>query len=138
MQFYCKNLQKFVKFLCYRLKSTYNSANYLDICKKHHLLPLELRREIADVTYLLKIATAKIDCPQLLAELSLKVPHRNFRSNPTLYLPKANTNYRQNSYLWRACNKFNQLSKQMEQLDLFCTSVPSARRLLSERFFEPT
>lgn len=133
-----ENVQrKFLKFLCYRLKDTFHSSDYLNVCKKHHLLPLELRREIADITYLLKIASAKIDCPQLLSELSLKVPQKNFRSNPTICLPKVNTNYRQNSYLWRACNKFNLLSKHFE-LDLFCTSVPSARRMLSERFFEPT
>lgn len=128
--------KKFIKYICYRLKIPYKSDEYLVLCKKFHLLPLSKRREIADITYLMNIASGTVDCPELLSKIKLNTPlkMRSMRSNPLLNVPVVNTNYRQNSYVWRASNNFNKHSKHLH-LDLFCTSVASARQLLSKEFF---
>lgn len=127
--------KKFIRFLCYRLKERYNSNIYYELCRKHHLLPLVKRREISDITFLLKLASGSIDCPSLLNKISLKVPSRNLRQNELLHLPTASSNYKQNSYLWRASKNFNNINKSGLDLDLFNTGVELARRLLNNSFF---
>lgn len=130
---------KFIKFLCFTQKIKYKSSDYLILCKKFHLLPLSFRREIADITSLLSIANNTIDCPELLVNLKFNVPNRFVRFNPPIHIPLVNTNYRQNSFFWRASNAFNKLSKETDlELDIFCTSVTSARQQLSKRFFNQT
>lgn len=125
---------KFIKYLCFRLKVPYDSSNYLGLCKKFHFLPLSKRREIADLTFLLKITNNQIDSPDLLSKISLCVPRVRVRFNPLINISLARTNYRQNSFLWRVGDQFNKLSRQID-LDLFCSSVESARRRLSNDFF---
>lgn len=130
---------KFIKFLCFTQKIKYKSSDYLILCKKFHLLPLSFRREIADITSLLSIANNTIDCPELLVNLKFNVPNRFVRFNPPIHIPLVNTNYRQNSFFWRASNAFNKLSKETDlELYIFCTSVTSARQQLSKRFFNQT
>lgn len=123
--------KKFIKYLNYRIKMKH--INYHDSCKKHHFLPLAMRRTIADQVYLFKIASNLVDCPQLLSKLGIKIPSRLFRYNSILYTPLVSTNYRQNSYLWRACSKFSELSKDLN-LDLFHTTIPTVKRLLNSKF----
>ncbi|CAK1580211.1 unnamed protein product [Parnassius mnemosyne] len=124
---------KFIKHLCYRVNDHYNSNHYYDKCRKFHLLPLEMRRQIADITFLLKIASSEIDCPDLLEKLNIKIP-KNVRRKVPLLLPATKTNYRQNSYMYRASKYFNTVS-QLFNLDLFNSSIISARRVLSKPFF---
>lgn len=126
---------KFVKHLCYKLKIPYDSRNYINLCKQFHILPLSKRREIADVTYLLNIMSSKIDCPDLLSKFSLYTPSKPLRYSPLIDLPTATTNYRQNAFTLRASRLFNSLDRRGLDIDLFCTSVPAARRLLSKDFF---
>lgn len=126
--------KKFLRYLCYKINQPYLSCNYLDICKRHHILPLQMRREIADISYLLKITTNLIDCPELLSEISIVVPTKHLRTITTIHLPVAPTNYKQNSFIWRASNYFNKISTLFD-LDLFNTSSASARNILSRSFF---
>lgn len=126
--------RKFMRHLCYRNKERYKTENYQQLCKKYHLLPLSIRRETADLTFLLKIASGSIDCPALLSNINLRLPTRQLRFNPPLFLPLASTNYRRNSFMWRASKNFNELSKKVD-IDLFNTGCESARRILSSGFF---
>lgn len=127
-----ENIQKkFVRHLCYRLKRQYNSENYVSLAMEHHLVPLYKRRDVADVTYLLKIASGAVDCPELLGKLRFRAPSRSLRPNQFISLPPAFTNYRKNTYLWRASNSFNKTLKTVD-IDLFNTSVAKAKRLLYE------
>lgn len=131
-----ENIQKrFIKFLCFHQKVPYHSNDYLGLCKKYHLLPLEYRRKIADCLFLLKILSDNIDSPELLSKFYFNVPDKLLRFNPPLRVPHTYTNYRQNSYIVRASKQFNMICKQHD-LDPFATSVTSARRCLSLKFFE--
>lgn len=126
--------RKFIRYLCFRIGVHYDSTDYLYQCNRHHLLPLENRRVIADLVFLLKIASGAIDCPSLLSQLFYRVPSKVLRSNALIYLPSASTNYRMNTFIWRASNSFNNLSEEYD-LDLFNTSIMSARRQLAQSFF---
>lgn len=125
--------KKFLKYLCFRLNVPYSSDRYLSLCKKFHLLPLDLRRKTADLVYLHKIVTSAIDCPDLLSKLKFKIPGR-VRRKPMFALPHASTNYRQNSFLYRASQNLNTLLEDHD-VDLFNTGIPTLRRLISSPFF---
>lgn len=125
---------KFIKYLCYKLRIPYSSDNYINICKQFHILPLTIRREIADLVYLFKLLNNKIDCPDLLNKIKINIPYKTTRFNNLLYVPLVATNYRQNSYLWRVSDSFNKVSKRLD-IDLFSTSAASARLRLSREFF---
>ena len=124
--------KKFLRFVNYKLLSNYN---YETSCVKHHILPLHFRRRIADITYLMGIATGRIDCPELLSRISVRVPNKATRSLNTLAIPITSTRYRKNSFLVRASNEFNSCGI---DLDLFNSNVSTARRQLSRSFFEST
>jgi hypothetical protein len=126
--------KRFLKHLCFKLKCSYVSSNYLSTCKKHHILPLYKRREIADTTYILNITSGNIDCPDLLSKLSFNTPTRSKRHFPPISLKCTSSNYRQNSFLSRASRSLNSLSREID-IDVFNCSIPSVRRKLACRFF---
>ncbi|CAF4810104.1 unnamed protein product [Pieris macdunnoughi] len=118
--------KKFIRHLQYKDKTFL--ADYLTRCNHFHILPLSVRREIADITYLINLATGKVDCPELLSKLCLRVHNRALKNMHLLYTPKVNTNYRGNSFMVRAASKFNSLTC---DIDLFASSVGSARRAMT-------
>lgn len=131
-----ENIQKrFIKYLCFHQKIPYQSSQYLQLCKKFHLLPLVKRRDIADYIFILKIIQNLIDSPELLYKINFNVPFKSSRFHPPLQIPLAATNYRQNSLMIRASRSFNNLSKQHD-FDPFMTNINVARRLLSLDFFK--
>lgn len=131
-----ENVQKrFIRFLCFRLRIPYHSDNYINICKKFHLQPLINRRRLADCTFLLKIISNEIDCPDLLHKLYFNVPQRSVRFNPPISIPYSSSNYRQNSYMVRASKDFNVLCKDFS-FDPFTTKTYTARTQLNVDFFK--
>lgn len=127
--------KKFVKYLCFKMKTPYNSSNYENICKKHHLIPLHKRRQIADITYILNILNGNIDCPELLAKLSFNTPSRSKRYFPPLSIPFSSRNYRKNSFLLRAGKSLNELTKERD-IDVFNSNITTIRRILTDKLLE--
>lgn len=127
--------KRFIKFLCFHQRVPYRSDNYLSLCKKYHLLPLSNRREISDCIFLLKTVRGDINCSDILSTFYFNVPSKSKRFNPPLRVPFASTNYRRNSYVVRVSNYFNKVCKQFD-LDLFKTSVTSAKKCLAMNFFK--
>lgn len=131
-----ENIQKkFLKYLCFRTKEQYESSRYIDFCRKHHLLPLEMRRQMADLVFLHKIASGSVDCPELLSRVALRAPVKSLRIKALICVPPASSNFRQNAYFLRAGNNFNNMSKRVD-LDLFNTSVASVKRIINGLFFD--
>lgn len=62
---------------CLQLRCGNYDDSYEVRCIREHLLPLNVRRKIADVTFLVKIAQSKIDSPYLLDKLYVRVPTRS-------------------------------------------------------------
>lgn len=125
--------RKFIRYMCFRSRKLYRSVDYQSVCKEYNLLTLNDRRIVADISFLLKIASGAIDSPELLSLISLRTT-RCVRFNALIYLPKCNTFYRQNTFIWRASSKYNELCKYVD-LDLFNTSTAAAKRMLSQYLF---
>lgn len=122
--------KKFIRYLNYCTNS--NFCDYNMSCQKHHFLKLEKRRQIADILFLTRIVTStSLDCPELLHKLNIYCPSHSLRSAPFFSTNRAATNYRQNSFLYRSCQSFNQIMRSND-IDIFNTSIPSLRnRLIS-------
>lgn len=99
--------KKFLSFINFKHKIP--SLDYVQNCKRHHLLPLAKRREAADLTFLHNILLNVVDSPDLLSLIKLKTPLRAFsrRNFLRIHTPDCSTNYRKNSYLVRVANVFN-------------------------------
>ena len=108
--------RRFLKYL--EFKSKHYEPNYILRCKKFHFLPLEIRRNIADIVYLSRIAGGFIDSPQLLSRINLRVPARRCRHCPPLHLPTARTKYSSNSFINRASSNFNSISAEHGAIDI--------------------
>ena len=52
-----------------------------------HLLRQCCRRNISDITFLMKVAQGIVDSPEFLGSIGLKIPVRTFRKNVLLYVP---------------------------------------------------
>ena len=56
--------KKFLRYLDYKAHQV--SIDYSHRCKRYHFLPLDRRRLINDVCFLINIANGSIDCPEIL------------------------------------------------------------------------
>ena len=74
--------KKFLKFMCYKLRITYN-VPYLSLCKRFNFEPLSQRRKVSDVTLLNKLFNNKINCPSMVESINFNVPRRRLRSMPS-------------------------------------------------------
>lgn len=124
--------RKFLRYLQYR--TNVYLPDYSARCKKQHLLPLHERRRIADLSYLLSLANGTIDCPELLGQLGLRTPSNALRKPNLLQIPRTRSNYRQNSFLIRACRCYNSISKNVD-LDIFNMSVLTLKRITADVYF---
>ncbi|CAG9131177.1 unnamed protein product, partial [Plutella xylostella] len=124
--------KKFVRYLCNKFRIPRRSYEYH--CNQFHLLPLEIRRQAADITFLTRIAQNNVDCPELLKKIDLFVPERQLRHKSLLHVPLVHTNYRQNSFLLRASRSFNTLSTDFPDLDIFCSNARSICYYLTNKF----
>ncbi|CAK1555972.1 unnamed protein product [Leptosia nina] len=78
--------RKFVRYIQYRSKLYLK--NYTARCRKFHLVPLHLRRRVADQALLFGIANGSVDCPELLGKIGLCVNHSFLRRPRLLHVPK--------------------------------------------------
>lgn len=126
--------RKFLRYLNFRTYS--KEKDYFKQCAKHHFLPLKERRDFSDILFLNKIVTSSIDCPEILSKINIYIPSRSFRKSPLLYVPVAKTNYRKNTYMYRACKTFNKIYHQDNlDIDLFVSNLASIKKQLSNTFF---
>lgn len=127
--------RKFLKFLQFKTKTT--DLCYRDRCVRHHFLPLDLRRKITDLVYLTKILNGSVDSPELVMNISFRIPRASSRHYRPLSLPPTKTNYRQNSYFVRAPRSMNELCHSNDQLDLHLMKPATIKNLMASSFFAP-
>ncbi|CAK1580774.1 unnamed protein product [Parnassius mnemosyne] len=124
--------KKFLRYLDF--KAQINSANYLERCKRYHFLPLEYRRKVNDICFLVNIVNGSIDSSELLTHIMIRTDLMRFRQRPLLYIPLASTNYRRNSFFLRSAMEFNRLSSVVD-IDLFSTSSKFVKKVMNREFF---
>lgn len=123
--------KKFIRFL--RFKFHLPKESYEMSCKRLHLLPLYIRREAADISYLINIINGKTDCSDLVAKLKFYVPSRLPRHHSIMQIPLVKTNYRQNSFFIRASNSLNKIYSDSE-FDPFSKKHSNVNRYLTVAF----
>jgi ribonucleases P/MRP protein subunit RPP40 len=124
--------RKFLRYLQFKCKG--HEREYTERCRKHHILPLVQRRQIADIVTLVKIAQSIIDSPHLLSLINLRVPNRSTRRHDTLIASVCNTNYRNNSFFIRSVNSFNKLVD-TTSLDIFNSAPNKFKQALGNDWF---
>lgn len=129
-----KPQRKFLRFINYKANISNAKFDYDTSCKHHHLLPLHMRREAADLTFLLNVLSSKIDCSLILAELKIVTPSPTSRRNYLHFnIPRCHTNYRRNSYIPRTLTKFNK--EYSQHVDLFYSKYNIFHNLINNQFF---
>lgn len=126
--------KKFLRYIQFRSK-TY-LPDYHSRCRKFHILPLNERRKIADMSLLFKLFDGTADCSELVGRIGLRVPSHTLRNHRPLNVPSVHCIYRKNSYMIRASRTFNALCESVDDLDLFFTSVSKLKKIMCTRFFE--
>lgn len=129
-----KNQRKFLRFLNYKFRINTNHDYTVD-CKHHHMLPLSLRREAADLTYLHNLVLGRHDSSELLSKIKFRVPFRaNLRRNYlTLHVESPITNYRQNFFFNRVAIDFNK--NFTAYVDLFTARPNYFKKHINSIFF---
>lgn len=82
----------------------------------YNLLTLEERRSLLDVGLLYDVLRNRIDCPELLANISFSVPKKRTRHTSLFQVPFHATNYGQNSVITRIVRTY---TKSFNEVDVF-------------------
>lgn len=104
----------FVKYLQFKNYKVFDTDR--DAYEYYHIETLESRRAQSDMKLLHAILNNKIDCPELLSNISLQVPKQRTRHTPLLYVPSTKTQYAKNTILTRSVKIYNE---QYSDLDIF-------------------
>lgn len=120
---------KFLKHLNYRYYRGYGrSVDYRESRQYHHILSLENRRKLADMTLLHGLCNGYIDCTELLLKmLCLNVPSKRTRHTKTklFAVSKSASNYAQHSFIKRIQTSYNKI---FNDTDIFNTSKSGFKR----------
>lgn len=118
--------RRFLRLVGLRLGFRWSDAPTNDLASLLNLPSLEARRIMGDILFLHNLLNNGVDCPGLLARVSLRVPCGT-RSRDLFFRPAVTTNYARNSSMLRMQCHGNTLP---EHLDFFSGSLSSFRRLL--------
>ncbi|KAG8264874.1 hypothetical protein J6590_107913, partial [Homalodisca vitripennis] len=121
---------RFLRLIGVRLGFAYLDVPVEDLSSNLNLSPLALRRDVADVVLLWKIVNGRMNCPDLLAEIDLRVP-ANTRSRDLLGRRYHSTNFDFNSPFARFIRLGNQVAS---GCDLFFDGLHQA----AKKFFNST
>lgn len=101
-----ENIQKkFIRHL--NFKTHAKSESYIESCGNYRVLTLEQRRKVLDMGLLWDVVRGRLDCPELVAQLALRVPARRTRHTPLFAVPLHHTNYGRNAVLTRILHTYN-------------------------------
>jgi hypothetical protein len=83
--------RNFLRFYAYKTMGL--NQNMDMIANFAGLKSLKTKRLVFDATFVYKILNGKIDCPELLQQIDLKVPSFNSKHNPSFATQQSKTNY---------------------------------------------
>ena len=101
--------KKYVKYVCYKSNIIYDHFSYEELCLHFNLKTLQSRRYITDLRFLQKILSNNINCPYLVSEVGLRVPHRVLRDKPTFSV-QSRLNVREDNFFPRTLALSNRLN----------------------------
>lgn len=92
---------KFLKIVAFKTRYIIPNHDYSEIESKHNIPTLETRRQLHDLEFLYKLINCQLFCPDLLNQISLKVPIRPTRQKTLFRLKTFKTNIDKYSALQR-------------------------------------
>jgi hypothetical protein len=108
--------RRFLKYLSY----VFN-----ELLQSFDIQSLLLRRKINSALFLYHLVRGRVDCPDLLGKLSLRVPGPNLRSASTFVVPTPRTNLLRRSPLFHAVSNFSQIE---QEADIFVCRASDIRK----------
>jgi len=93
--------RKFLRYAAFKLGILHPPHDYSPVLRSLNLSTLSDRRHALNLSFLLGILSGKIDSPDLLSLINIKVPARNTRSQFPFQIPFSTTNYQLNSPIIR-------------------------------------
>jgi len=120
---------RFLRNICFKLGKPmkFTDHNYDQLYADMNLMTLANRRILLGLSWLHRLLSGAIDCPELLERIRLHVPVRSLRFN-TLFHVEHRTSYGANKPLNRLCSLANDFS---DRVDFFYTSLSSLRTIIS-------
>jgi hypothetical protein len=102
--------RRFLKFLAFKTDGVYPERGYSqqNLLKRFGFLDLETRRRNFSMNFLKKLIKYKIDCPDLLSQISLHVTNKGTRQSRTFYISIPRTNVLKFSPLHQMCTYYNE------------------------------
>ena len=123
--------KRVVKWLCFKKKILYDSSQYPSLCREFGLQPLESRRKVSDLRNFNKILCNKINCIELVSNITFNVPSRQLRRN-RLFSNSHRINVRKNSFIPRV----QTLSDQYDFIDVFENNAFYFKRNVEQIFYD--
>ena len=120
-----------MKYFCFKFNDVYSSESYEKLCYKYNIPTLHNRRTFLDLTFLHKIYNSTYDTPELLHELSLRIPTFLSKDKSLFYVQKSRVNVTKNSTMKRITEEFNEILHKNDQLDLAMTNRVFSKSLRS-------
>ncbi|KAL1446214.1 hypothetical protein WDU94_000577 [Cyamophila willieti] len=118
-------------------KMNLSENSYFAVESALSLLPLSDRRTATDLITFHNILNGHVHLPQLLSDINIHAPSRRTRNPLPFCPPNVRVNYLKNSPLVR----FQHLSNDFSELDIFNISVSTIKAFFRDKYFhfhEPT
>lgn len=125
--------KRFVRVLEFRLTKVYPKfAHYDDLLSKYGIVTLESRRNICSLLYLHKIVNNIVHCPEILAEIGIKVPNVMMRLRNNFFCArKLSSNYSRMSPIPKMILLYNSLLNQDAEIDIFDLRLSSFKNRIT-------
>lgn len=101
---------RFLSYAAFILKIDHPQHNYTSILSALRLPSLASRRIDADISFIESILNGSISSPDLLSQISFRVPSHNTRNHSLFQIPHHRTSYGQNHSLHRMLRRLNDLA----------------------------
>ncbi|KAI5715596.1 hypothetical protein M8J77_019062 [Diaphorina citri] len=86
---------KFLRTIAYKQRNPILNHDYTNIMQSNNIMSLENRRKLQDLMFLFKILHNKIDSPELLSNINIRVNSRQTRLNHTFKINRSHINIAQ-------------------------------------------
>ncbi|XP_008185952.1 uncharacterized protein LOC103310213 [Acyrthosiphon pisum] len=93
--------RKFLNYAAFTLNIDHIPHDYIPVMDRLGLSTLVDRRQATSLNFLRQLIDGKIDSPELLSFINLKVPSTYIRHTYPFLIPKFNTNYLENQPIVR-------------------------------------
>ncbi|XP_060873016.1 uncharacterized protein LOC132946913 [Metopolophium dirhodum] len=96
----------FMRFAGYCLNIPHPPHDYGPLSQALRLVPLSVRRDNFDITFIQRLIEGQVDAPRLLGELRFRIPS-NTRLQCNFYIPTNKSNFSRNAPLTRMMHNAN-------------------------------